>query len=46
MVDGEDHYISDLGKRAQWHKAIMAWFARYLQDSPEWWNELYPERHW
>ena len=46
MVDGEDHYISDLGKRDQWHKAIMAWFARYLQDSPEWWNELYPERHW
>lgn len=45
-VDGEDHYISDYPKREQWHKAIMAWFARYLQDSPDWWNELYPERHW
>lgn len=46
LVSGENHFISDYPKRELWHKATMAWFARYLQDSPEWWNELYPERHW
>jgi dipeptidyl aminopeptidase/acylaminoacyl peptidase len=45
-VDGENHFISDYPKRELWHNSIMAWFARWLQDSPAWWNELYPERHW
>lgn len=44
-VDGENHFIADYPKRVLWHNSIMAWFARWLQDSPEWWNELYPERH-
>ena len=46
QVDGEDHYIADYKMRSQWHDTIMAWFARWLQDSPQWWNELYKERHW
>ena len=45
-VDGENHFILDYDKRVQWHNSIMAWFARWLQDSPQWWNDLYPERHW
>ena len=45
-VDGENHHILEEQKREQWHKSIMAWFARWLQDSPQWWNDLYPERHW
>ena len=45
-VDGENHFISDYAKRELWHNSIMAWFARWLQDSPEWWYDLYPERHW
>lgn len=45
-VDGENHFISDYPKRELWHNSIMVWFARWLQDSPAWWNELYPERHW
>ena len=45
-VDGENHFISDYEKRVLWHNSIMAWFARWLQDSSEWWNDLYPERHW
>lgn len=45
-VDGENHFISDYDKRVLWHNSIMAWFARWLQDSPAWWNDLYPERHW
>lgn len=46
QVDGENHFISDYPKRELWQNSIMAWFARWLQDSPEWWNDLYPERHW
>ncbi|MCM1490068.1 MAG: prolyl oligopeptidase family serine peptidase [Muribaculum sp.] len=38
QVDGENHYIADYEKRKLWMNAIMAWFAKYLQDSPEWWN--------
>lgn len=45
-VDGENHFISTYSKRELWQNSIMAWFARWLQDSPEWWNDLYPERHW
>ncbi|MDE6347364.1 MAG: prolyl oligopeptidase family serine peptidase, partial [Bacteroides sp.] len=45
-VDGENHFIMDYDKRVQWHNSIMAWFARWLQDSPAWWNDLYPEKHW
>lgn len=45
-VDGENHFISDYDKRVLWHNSIMAWFARWLQDSPAWWKDLYPERHW
>lgn len=44
-VDGENHFISDYPKRILWHNSIMAWFARWLQDSPEWWGDMYPERH-
>jgi dipeptidyl aminopeptidase/acylaminoacyl peptidase len=46
QVDGEDHYIADYKMRSQWHDTIMAWFARWLQDSPQWWEDLYKERHW
>ena len=45
-VDGENHFVLDYAKRELWHNSIMAWFARWLQDSPAWWNDLYPERHW
>jgi hypothetical protein len=34
----------DFPKRILWQNTIMAWFAKWLQDSPEWWNDLYPDR--
>lgn len=43
-VEGENHFISDYPKRVTWHNSIMAWFSRWLQDSPEWWSDMYPER--
>lgn len=44
QVDGENHYISNYDKRQQWHAAIMAWFAKYLQDDPQWWDSMYGEK--
>lgn len=44
-VDGENHFISDYPKRILWQNTIMAWFARWLQDDPSWWNDLYPQRN-
>lgn len=43
-VEGENHTIvADLYKQILWHNTIMAWFARWLQDAPEWWDNLYPK---
>ena len=45
QVEGEDHFVADYDKRVLWHNTIMAWFARHLQGTDKWWNDLYPERH-
>lgn len=44
MVDGENHGISDFGKKRQWLRTISAWFAKYLKDDSSWWDELYPPK--
>jgi len=43
-VEGENHGVTNHKKRIEWNKTIYAWFARWLKDQPQWWNELYPER--
>lgn len=40
-VEGQNHVITDYDKRILWHATIMAWFAKYLQDDPRWWDSLY-----
>ena len=44
VVDGQDHHIKDYQKRIQWQNTIFAWFAKWLQDDPTWWNTLYPPK--
>lgn len=44
-VEGENHFVLDYEKKVKWQNSIMAWFERFLKDRPQWWNELYPERH-
>ncbi|MBP5393014.1 MAG: S9 family peptidase [Bacteroidaceae bacterium] len=44
-VEGENHHILNYNKRIRWHDSIMAWFARWLQDDPTWWNMMYPEKN-
>ncbi len=40
-VDGQNHVITDFDKKLIWQDTIMAWFAKYLKETPRWWNELY-----
>lgn len=44
-VKGANHQVTDYNKRVQWDETIMAWFAKYLQDNPEWWESLYPAKN-
>lgn len=43
-VADQDHHILDYDKRIKWQDTIFAWFAKWLQDDPEWWNDMYPEK--
>ena len=43
QVEGQNHVITDYNKRLVWQDAIFAWFAHWLKDQPEWWQDLYPE---
>lgn len=41
LVNNQDHHILDYGKRIRWQATIFAWFAKWLQDDPDWWNSMY-----
>ena len=43
-VRDADHQVFDYKKRKQWNDTILAWFTKYLQDDPSWWEALYPEK--
>ncbi len=43
-VKGQNHHIVDYNKRILWQHTIFAWFAKYLKDQPQWWNEMYPKK--
>ena len=40
QVEGENHVVVDYHKRLAWLNVIYAWFAKYLQNNPAWWNDL------
>lgn len=40
-VKDQDHHILDYQKRLDWQDTIWAWFAKWLQDDPTWWDALY-----
>ena len=43
-VKDQNHHILDFKKREQWLNTILAWFSKYLQDDPSWWEEMYPTK--
>lgn len=44
LVDGENHWILQYQKFVKWQNTIWAWFAKYLQDDPSWWKEMYGDK--
>ena len=44
-IDGQGHHILDYSKRIKWVHTFYAWFAKYLQDDPTWWETLYPTKN-
>lgn len=45
QVKNQDHHISNYTQRILWNNTIFAYFAKYLKDQPQWWNELYPDKN-
>lgn len=44
-VEGQDHHITDFNKQIKWVNTYYAWFAKWLQDDPTWWDTLYPKKN-
>lgn len=44
-VEGQNHHILDYEKRIRWVYTYYAWFAKWLQDDPTWWDTLYPKKN-
>lgn len=44
VVDGENHGISEFGKKRDWLRTISAWYAKYLKEDSSWWDEMYPPK--
>lgn len=40
-VTDQDHHILQYDKVKKWQNTIFAWFAKYLQDDPSWWDAIY-----
>lgn len=40
-VEGEGHHITNVLKKYEWQKTIIAWFDKYLKNDSRWWDELY-----
>ena len=40
-VKDQNHHILDYQKRLEWQETIWAWFAKWLQDDPSWWDAVY-----
>ena len=40
-VTDQNHHILDYQKRLEWQETIWAWFAKWLQDDPSWWDAVY-----
>jgi dipeptidyl aminopeptidase/acylaminoacyl peptidase len=45
QIEGENHHILHYDKRIRWNHSIYAWFAKWLNDQPEWWDALYPKKN-
>ena len=44
-VKDQNHHILDYQKRLDWQETIWAWFAKWLQDDPSWWDAVYTPKN-
>lgn len=44
-VEGQNHHILDYEKQVKWVNTYYAWFAKWLQDDPTWWDTMYPKKN-
>ena len=44
LVKDQNHHILDYNKRILWQNTIFAWFAKWLQNDPTWWDTMYPPK--
>ena len=44
LVKDQNHHILDYNKRILWQNTIFAWFAKWLQNDPTWWDTIYPPK--
>ena len=44
-VKDQNHHILDYQKRLEWQETIWAWFAKWLQDDPSWWDAVYSPKN-
>ncbi|MHB8077798.1 MAG: S9 family peptidase [Candidatus Krumholzibacteriia bacterium] len=42
-IEGQNHHIIDRDQRILWNDTILAWFAKWLKNEPQWWQELYQQ---
>ena len=45
QIPGEDHWILGYDNQKKWQETIFAWFAKYLKNNPDWWDNLYPKKN-
>nr|WP_320117105.1 prolyl oligopeptidase family serine peptidase [uncultured Marinifilum sp.] len=45
QVKDQNHLIQNYNKRILWNNTIFAYFAKYLKNQPQWWDNLYPDKN-
>lgn len=45
FVKDADHHVVEYKQRILWNNTILAYFAKYLKNQPEWWKNLYPDKN-
>lgn len=45
QVKNQDHHIKNYTQRILWNNTIFAYFAKYLKNQPQWWDNLYPDKN-
>lgn len=45
FVKDSDHTVVDYNLRIMWNNTILAYFAKYLKNEPDWWKNIYKDKN-